>query len=77
MPSENEIRENLPDAGCSDMDAESILGCIRTGDQKSAARLIEASRKKQLERLHESQRCIDRLDYLSFRLRKAGQEEFA
>lgn len=77
MPSENEIRENLLDAGCGDMDAETILGCIRSGDHKGAARLIEASRKKQLERLHESQRCIDRLDYLSYQLRQTRQEESA
>lgn len=75
MPNETEIRENLLDAGCSGKDAEAILGCIRSGDQKGAARLIEESRKKQLEKLHESQICIDRLDYLSYRLRQTGQEE--
>ena len=77
MPSETEIRENLLDAGCSGKDAEAILGCIRSGNQKGAERLIEASRKKQLEKLHESQVCIDRLDYLSYRLKQTIQEESA
>ena len=69
MPSENEIRENLTDAGCSRDETESILACIRSGDMKAADRIIAASRKKQLRKLHESQRCIDRLDYLSFQMR--------
>ena len=33
--------------------------------------LIAKCRRKQLDRLHESQACIDRLDYLSYQLRKA------
>ena len=70
MTSENEIRENLLDAGCSGAEAETILCCIRSGDQKGTARLIDASRKRQLEKLHDSQACIDRLDYLSWKLKK-------
>ena len=69
MPSENEIRENLTDAGCSRDETESILACIRSGDIKAAEKIIAASRKKQLQKLHESQRCIDRLDYLCFQVR--------
>jgi HD superfamily phosphohydrolase len=69
MPSENEIRENLTDAGCSRDETESILACIRSGDIKAAEKIIAASRKKQLQKLHESQRCIDRLDYLCFQMR--------
>lgn len=70
MPSENEIRENLLDAGCTGAEADSILDRIRTGDRKGAERLIDASRKKQLERMHDSQRCIDRLDYLCWQMNK-------
>ena len=69
VPSENEIRENLMDAGCSEDETESILTCIRSGNLKAAGKTSAASRKKQLQKLHESQRCIDRLDYLCFQLR--------
>ena len=70
MQTEKEIRENLNDAGVSGMEAESILACIRTGNMKAAEKLIGKSRKKQLERIHESQQCIDRLDYLNYQLTK-------
>lgn len=73
MPEEREIRENLQDAGCSQDEAESILECICTGDLKRAEKLIGASRKRQLEQIHESQLCIDRLDYLCYQMKKRGE----
>jgi len=68
MPTETEIRENLLDAGCSEREMNSILESICSGNLKEAGKQIEACRKKQLERLHESQRCIDCLDYLNYRI---------
>lgn len=67
---EKEIRENLTDAGCGKSETESIMKCVRSGNISGAEKLIGKSRKKQLDRMHESQRCIDRLDYLCYRLNK-------
>lgn len=69
MPTEAEIRENLLDAGCNEREMKSILRSICSGNMKEAGKQIETCRKKQLERLHESQRCIDCLDYLSYWIR--------
>ena len=70
MQSEKEIRENLMDAGCSRSETESIMKCICSGDVKGAEKLIGTSRKKQLAQLHECQQRIDRLDYLSYQIRR-------
>ena len=70
MQTEQEIRENLADAGCNSSEIESILECFYAGDMKGAEKLIGASRKKQLAILHECQQCIDRLDYLSYQMKK-------
>ena len=70
MPDDNEIRENLIDAGCSREETESILSCIHFGDTKRAEKLIDTSRKRQLKQIHESQKCIDRLDYLSYQMKR-------
>ena len=70
MQSEKDIIQNLQDAGCSEKDIGSIMTCYRDGDQRKMERLIAACRKKQLERLHDSQVCIDRLDFLSYQLAK-------
>ena len=70
MHSEKDIIQNLRDAGCSEKDIGSIMDCSREGDQRKMDKLIAACRKKQLERLHDSQVCIDRLDFLSYQLAK-------
>lgn len=74
MNVEKEITETLLAAGCGDAEVEMIVFNIKKGDRKNAEKLIAKCRKKQLERLHESQVCIDRLDYLSYRL---GKESMA
>ena len=48
-----------------------IVFSIRKGDRKNTEKLIAKCRKKQLDRLHDSQACIDRLDYLSYQLGRA------
>lgn len=71
MPTHAEIRENLFDAGCTDDEVNAIITCIQNGEDRRAEKLIARCRKRQLERVHESQQCIDRLDYLSYRLRNS------
>ena len=64
MHSEKDIIQNLRDAGCSEKDIGAIMACYRDDDQRKMEKLIIGCRKKQLERLHDSQTCIDRLDVL-------------
>lgn len=73
MNTENEITENLLAAGCGEAEIGMIVSSIQKGDRRNTEKLIAKCRKKQLDRLHESQACIDRLDYLSYQLKK-GKE---
>ena len=70
MCTEYDITENLRDAGCDEAEIRSIVACSRRGDTPKAEKLIARCRKNQLAKLHEAQACIDRLDYLSYRLKK-------
>ena len=70
MYTENEITETLLAAGCQEAEIGMIVSSIQKGDHKKTEKLIASCRKKQLDRLHESQACIDRLDYLSYQLEK-------
>lgn len=74
MSGETEILENLRDAGCEEADISAILDCLKRGDGKKTEQLMERCRKKELLRLHDSQRRLDRLDYLRYRLQKERQE---
>ena len=62
------IAADLLAAGCGEAEIEMILSSIQNGDRKNTEKLIAKCRKKQLDRLHDSQTCIDRLDYLSYQL---------
>ena len=66
----NEITELLLAAGCAETEIETIVSSIQKGDSQKTEKLIAKCRRKQLDRLHESQTCIDRLDYLSYQVRK-------
>ena len=66
----NEIAEILLAAGCGESETEMIVSSIQKRDSQKTEKLIAKCRRKQLDRLHESQACIDRLDYLSYQLRK-------
>ena len=70
MLSEQAITENLRDAGCNAKETQAILTSLRQGDRYQADKLIAACRKQQLDKLHESQICIDRLDYLSYQMNR-------
>ncbi len=69
MITEQMIKENLEDAGISPPEIESIMMCIRTENIKQAEKLIENSRRKQLEKMHICQKSIDRLDYLRYQMK--------
>lgn len=70
MQTEKYIMENLWDAGCDETEISKIPICYRSGDCRNTEKLIEKCRKRQLERLYESQTCIGRLDFLRYRLAK-------
>lgn len=67
---QNEIIENLLDAGCEDTEIGEIMNCVCSGNTKDAQKQIEACRRKTLEQMHRCQRNIDRLDYLQYRMEK-------
>ena len=67
----NEIANILLAAGCGESEIEMIVSSIQKGESQKTEKLIAKCRRKQLDKLHESQACIDRLDYLSYQLRKA------
>ena len=69
MPNEIETIESLRAAGCTRSEIDEIIECIRSGNLKGFEKLIERSRKNQLNRLHKCQKCIDRLDFLRYQLK--------
>jgi hypothetical protein len=71
MQDEQSITQNLLDGGCSPEDAEVIVNLWRKGDLAQMKKRIAHCRLEQLNQLHESQKRIDRLDYLSYQMERS------
>ena len=59
---EMQIRETMRAAGCSDTEIIEVLR--ERGDPDRLLRQLRKCRCRRMEELHESQRRVDRLDYL-------------
>lgn len=69
---EDEIRQNLKDAGCDEPLIERTLSALRTGDSKGCSLLLESWRRTLLDEIHGGQKRLDCLDYLRFQLQLSG-----
>lgn len=70
IKSEDEIRQNLTDAGCASHLSSTIMSALNNGKLESALKLLTDHRRSLLDTLHAQQRCLDCLDYLLFQLQK-------
>ncbi len=73
--SEEEIIQNLRDAGCGEETILRYLECHSLGESRKKKKLLAKHRESLLEDLHQCQKEIDCLDYLIYRDRKDGQEK--
>ncbi len=58
------ILTNLADAGCGREELETAEQLYEAGDTEALIRYFRRCRCSRMEELHESQRRVDRLDYL-------------
>ena len=67
---EDDIRQNLKDAGCDEPLIERCLSTLRLGDELACSHLLEIWRQALLDEIHGGQRRLDCLDYLRYQLNK-------
>ena len=67
---ENEIIQNLKDAGLGDTMIADFINCWRNGSMESGMKLLTAKRKELLDEIHAGQRKLDCLDYLMYELQR-------
>lgn len=68
--SEEDVIQNLKDAGCSQEIIRHFMECMEQGDLKSQLRLMEGHRQCLLDKVHEEEKKIDCLDYLVYQMEK-------
>ena len=69
IDSQFSLNRNLNDAGCDEMTKKSFLELYASGKMKEGIHLLQKHRNTLLDRVHESQKKIDALDFLLFKLR--------
>ena len=67
------IRTTMCAAGCSEAEIADALRECRTGDPAGLLHQLRKCRCLRMEELHESQRRVDRLDYLIRQTQKTAQ----
>lgn len=66
--SEEDVIQNLKDAGCNQKIIECFLECMAQDDFNGQLRLMKEHRKCLLDRVHEGEKQIDCLDYLVYQI---------
>ena len=65
-----DIAQLLQEADCSDEFIQEFLAAMDAENVKNQLSLLRAQRSRQLNRLHEEEKKLDRLDYLRYKLEK-------
>lgn len=63
---EEDIRRDLEAAGCD----ENTIECFCSCERKKQFALLSENRRRLLEKVHEEESRISRIDYLTYRLEK-------
>lgn len=64
------LYQNLMDAGCDKEMTETCMELAREGQKTELLRLLSCHKQKLLKTMHKSQKEIDCLDFLTFRIEK-------
>ena len=64
MPEAEQLMQGLKDSGCTDEAAARICALCSAGDYEAMLHQMKKQRCTLVEEMHESQRKVDRLDYL-------------
>ncbi|MBR6242878.1 MAG: hypothetical protein IKQ90_05230 [Ruminococcus sp.] len=66
------IAENLGDIGLNEEDTEKCIGMLRDDDLPALEKFLGSYRRSLLESVHECEKRISCLDYLTYNIRKNG-----
>ena len=67
---QEDIVQNLRDAGCDEDIISKFLECVEKGKKPESLRLLKRQRSELLDAVHKEQRKIDCLDYLVYMMHR-------
>ena len=70
---EDELTQNMIDAGCTEEMITCFMACLRNGDKSGVLCLLEERRAELLREIHREQSCIEFLEEVISGLRKMSK----
>ena len=67
---EEELIQNMADAGCKEETVAGVLTCLKRGQKKKGLLLLQVQRETLLDGIHKHQSCIEYLDDVLGGMRK-------
>lgn len=68
--SEENLLQNLKDAGCNSNRIEKIIELYRQGKKEEICRILEKHRENILSNIHKNEKQIDCIDYFIYQMKK-------
>ena len=74
--SEEDVIQNLKDAGCDRKIIECFMECMARDDFNGQLRLMKEQRECLLDRVHKNEKQIDCLDYLVYQIDRSRAQVY-
>lgn len=66
--------ENLKDAGFEETEIKEFIELYKNNTPENQCECLQKKRKKLLDKIHKSEKCLDCLDYLKYSLEKEKEK---
>lgn len=73
--SEEDIIQNLKDAGCSDKEIKKLITLYKEGKKEEIYRIMEKHRQNILKNVHKNEKQINCIDYFIYQMKRGENSE--
>lgn len=73
--SDEDMIENLKDAGCDNKQIQVLLELYKNGEKEKVHKILDKHRKNVLNKVHKNEKQIDRIDYFIYQMERKKRDE--
>lgn len=71
--SEDDVIQNLKDAGCTNKQIQEIMELYKSGKKDIVCKALESHRKCVVDNVHKNEKQIDCIDYFIYQMKKENK----
>lgn len=73
--SDEDIIQNLKDAGCDNKQIQELLELYKNGEKEKVHKILDEHRKNVLNKVHKNEKQIDCIDYFIYQMERNKKNE--